>query len=89
MGSARGLARRRFSFPLFLLVLLSLDHAPGGHQRDQTSYTTVKNDVDTLDSPRAAGLVEGRLTEREALWGGLALFGFVGVVGLGLVAIAS
>src|SRR5437764_7048120 len=87
VGSALAWHDGAFSLPLFLLVLLASIALQAGTNVINELYD-VKNHVDTLESPRASrALVEGRLTEREALWGGLALFGFVGVVGLGLVAL--
>jgi 1,4-dihydroxy-2-naphthoate octaprenyltransferase len=87
VGSALAWHDGAFSFPLFLLVLLASVALQAGTNVINELYD-VKNHVDTLESPRASrALVEGRLTAREARWGGLALFGFVGVVGLGLVAL--
>src|SRR5215208_1086946 len=87
VGSALAWHDGAFSFPLFLLVLLASSALQAGTNVTNELYD-VKNHVDTLESPRASrALVEGRLTQREALWGGLALFGFVGLVGLGLVAL--
>jgi 1,4-dihydroxy-2-naphthoate octaprenyltransferase len=87
VGSALAWKDGAFSWPIFLAVLLASVALQAGTNVINELYD-VKNQVDTLESPRASrALVEGRLSEREALWGGLALFGLVGLVGLGLVAL--
>ena len=85
VGSALAWKDGAFSWPIFLVVLLASVALQAGTNVINELYD-VKNRVDTLESPRASrALVEGRLTEREAFWGGLALFGFVALVGLWLV----
>ncbi len=87
VGSALAWKDGAFSWPIFLAVLLASVALQAGTNVINELYD-VKNRVDTLESPRASrALVEGRLTEREAFWGGLALFGFVALVGLWLVAL--
>ena len=87
VGSALAWRDGAFSFGLFLVVLFASVVLQSGTNVINELYD-VRNRVDTIESPRASrAIVEGRLSEQEAFWGGLALFGVVAVVGLGLVAL--
>jgi 1,4-dihydroxy-2-naphthoate polyprenyltransferase len=87
VGSALAWKDGSFSPPIFLAVLLASVTLQAATNVVNELYD-VRNQVDTLDSPRASrALVEGRLTDREALWGGLLLFGVVVAIGLVLVAL--
>lgn len=87
VGSALAWKDGPFSPPIFLAVLVASVTLQAATNVVNELYD-VRNQVDTPDSPRASrALVEGRLTDREALWGGLLLFGVVVVIGLVLVAL--
>src|SRR5579875_1152169 len=87
VGSALAWRDGAFSFGLFLVVLFASVVLQSGTNVINELYD-VRNRVDTIESPRASrAIVEGRLSEQEAFWGGLALFGVVAVVGRGLVAL--
>jgi 1,4-dihydroxy-2-naphthoate octaprenyltransferase len=87
VGSALAWKDGAFSPPIFLAVLLASVTLQAATNVVNELYD-VRNQVDTLDSPRASrALVEARLSEREAFWGGLLLFGVVVLIGLALVAL--